>query len=146
MKKAHYTTFFLAQFFMMSCCFSQTQFPNQTQNPAGGTPQNFSPDQSLNSPSSQGSFTPSTGTISYPMMSTPQTSGALQTNTPNNMQNHPLNKPENIQKSLVSPALEQELASQGLEAKKIFAVIENNKIYLVGPKQKTKQKPKQKKR
>lgn len=36
---------------------------------------------------------------------------------------------------LVSNTLEQELSAMGLEAKKIFAVIENNRIVLVGPKE-----------
>ena len=73
------------------------------------------------------------GVVSYPVG--PQF-GNLAPAGANNLGGQPPKKPAPVKTHLVSPALEQELASKGLEAKKLFAVIENNKVYLVGPKPK----------
>ncbi|CAO4842736.1 MAG: hypothetical protein CNLJKLNK_01034 [Holosporales bacterium] len=78
------------------------------------------------------------GVISYPVPQSltgaaPAITGATPPAAPAAVTNVPKQPTKKVE-PLVSPALEQELATKGLEAKQLYAVIENNKIYLVGPK------------
>ncbi|CAO5681295.1 MAG: hypothetical protein HEEMFOPI_01488 [Holosporales bacterium] len=75
------------------------------------------------------------GVISYPVPQA-QTSVPPAMSGPASAATMQPKQPEKKADPLVSPALEQELAAKGLAAQKLYAVIENNKIYLVGPKKK----------
>lgn len=147
MRKIRYLSYILTPIFMVCHGFSATPVPapapfsstsTPNPNPAPAIPGAYpapSPSAVPIAPAMSVPPSAANGVISYPVgpqFGNPAPAGA------NNLGGQPPKKPDPVKEPLVSQALEQELASKGLEAKKLFAVIENNKIYLVGPKPKAK--------